>query len=127
MGTLTTRVQHSRGDLRFASDLTDAEWAVLEPLLPVPSPIGRRPTWPMREFVEAIFHVLRGGVSWRILPKCVPPRQTVHCWFAAFRDAGVWEAVNHHLVMLDREHVGRDARLSAAVIDMPLSAEGDQA
>lgn len=117
MWTATTRAQHSRDKLRFASDLTDAEWAVLEPLLPGPSPIGRPPTWPMRDIVEAIFYVLRGGTPWRMLPRCFPPRQTVYGWFATFRDAGVWEAINHHLVMLDRERVGRNASPSAAVID----------
>lgn len=60
---------------------------------------------------------LRGGVPWRMLPPCFPPRQTVYGWFAAFRDAGVWEAVSHHLVMLDREGSGRDASPSAAAID----------
>jgi transposase len=117
MWTPTTRAQHNRDDLRVSSDLTDAEWAVLEPLLPPPSPVGRPPVWPMREIVEAIFYVLRGGIPWRMLPTCFPPRQTVYGWFAAFRDAGVWEAVNHHLVMLDRERAGREASPSTAVID----------
>jgi putative transposase len=61
MWAKATRAQHSRDGLRFASDLTDAEWAVLEPLLPAPSPVGRPPTWPMRTIVEAIFYMLRGG------------------------------------------------------------------
>ena len=117
MWTPATRTQHNRDDLRFTSDLTDAEWAVLEPLLPPPSPVGRPPVWPMRAIVEAIFYVLRGGVPWRMLPKCFPPRQTVYAWFAAFRDAGVWEAMNHHLVVLDRERSGREASPSAAVVD----------
>jgi transposase len=117
MWTATTRAQHRRDGLRFPSDLTDAEWAVLAPLLPAPAPVGRPPSWPMREIVNAIFYVLRGGIPWRMLPNCFPPRQTVYGWFAAFRDAGVWEALNHHLVMLDRERVGREASPSAAVID----------
>lgn len=117
MWTATTRAQHKREGLRFPSDLTDAEWAVLAPLLPQPSPVGRPPAWPMREILDAIFYVLRGGVPWRLLPPCFPPRQTVYRWFAAFRDAGVWEALNHHLVMLDRERAGREASPSAAVID----------
>jgi putative transposase len=117
MWTATTRAQHRRDGLRFPSDLTDAEWAVLEPLLPAPSPVGRPPTWPMRDIVNAIFYVLRGGISWRMLPDCFPPRQTVYAWFAAFRDAGLWEALNHHLVLLDRERAGREASPSAAVID----------
>ena len=59
----------------------------MEPLLPAPSPVGRPPRWPMREIINAIFYVLRGGVPWRLLPDCFPPRQTVYGWFAAFRDA----------------------------------------
>lgn len=60
---------------------------------------------------------LRGGVQWRMLPDCFPPRQTVYGWFAAWRDAGVWEALNHRLVMLDRERTGREASPTAAVMD----------
>jgi putative transposase len=117
MWTATTRAQHRRGGLRFPSDLTDAEWAVLAPLLPAPSPVGRPPNWPMREIVGAIFYVLRGGIPWRMPPDRFPPHQTVYGWFAAFRDAGVREAVNHRLVLLDRERAGRGASPSAAVID----------
>ncbi len=117
MWTATTRAQHMRDGLRFASDVTDAEWAVLESLLPPISPVGRRPVWPLRELVNAIFYVLRGGIPWRMLPPCFPPRQTVYGWFAAWRDAGVWQSINHRLVMLDRERVGRDASPSAAVVD----------
>ena len=78
MWTATTRAQHRRDGLRFASDLTDAEWVVIEPLLPPPAKVGRPSEWPMREIVNAIFYVLRGGVSWRMLPPCFPPRQTVY-------------------------------------------------
>jgi putative transposase len=117
MWTATTRAQYMRDELRFASDVTDTEWAVLEPLLPPPADVGRPPEWPMREIVNAIFYVLRGGVAWRMLPPCFPPRQTVYGWFAAWRRARVWEAVTHQLVMLDRERIGREASPSAAVID----------
>lgn len=117
MWTATTRAQHKRQGLRFPSDLTDAEWAVLAPLLPPRPPVGRPPAWPMREILDAIFYVLRGGVPWRLLPPCFPPRQTVYGWFAAWRDDGVWESLNHHLVMLDRERAGREASPSAAVLD----------
>jgi transposase len=117
MWTETTRAQHRRDQLRFASDVTDAEWAVLEPLLPPAARVGRPPEWPMREIVDAIFYVLRGGIPWRMLPPCFPPRQTVYGWFAAWREAGVWQAITHRLVMLDRERVGREASPSAAVID----------
>lgn len=117
MWTATTRAQHMRDGLRFASDVTDAEWAVLAPLLPPSSAVGRPPSWPLRELVNAMFYVLRGGIPWRMLPPCFPPRQTVYGWFAAWRDAGVWQSINHRLVMLDRERVGREASPSAAVVD----------
>ena len=117
MWTATTRAQHKRDGLRFASDLTDPEWAVIEPLLPCPSSVGRPPEWPMREIVNAIFYVLRGGIPWRMLPPCFPPRQTVYGWFAAWRDAGVWQDIAQYLVMQDRERAGREASPSAAVID----------
>jgi len=117
MWTATTRAQHMRDGLRFASDVTDAEWAVLKPLLPPISAVGRPPAWPLRELVNAMFYVLRGGIPWRMLPPCFPPRQTVYGWFATWRDAGVWQSINHHLVMLDRERVGREASPSAAVVD----------
>ena len=119
MWTPTTRAQHSRVGLRYGSDLTDAEWAVLEPLLPPLSRTGRPPSWPMREIVAAIFYVLRGGVPWRMLPQGLPPYRTVYGWFARWRDAGVWEAVNFALVVADRERAGRSASPSAAVMDGP--------
>lgn len=117
MWTPATRAQHSRAGLRYGSDLTDAEWAILEPLLPAPSRVGRPPSWPMREVVAAIFYVLRGGVPWRMLPEGLPPYRTVYGWFARWRDAGVWETVNFALVVADRERSGRGASPSAAVMD----------
>jgi putative transposase len=71
----------------------------------------------MREVMNAIFFVLRGGCAWRMLPQHFPPHQTVYRWFTRFRDDGTWEKLNHHLVMQDRERVGREASPSAAIID----------
>jgi putative transposase len=67
--------------------------------------------------VNAIFYVLRGGIAWRLIPKDLPPRTTVYRWFAHWRDTGLFERMNHLLVMVDRERVGRAASPSAAVID----------
>ena len=117
MWTPTTRRQHSRAGLRYETDLTDAEWAVIAPLMPEPAPCGRPPVWTTREILNAIFYVLRGGISWRLLPTDLPPKSTVFRWFALWRDMGVFESINHLLVMADRERVGRDASPSAAVID----------
>jgi putative transposase len=71
----------------------------------------------MRELMNAIFFVLRGGCPWRMLPEHFPPHQTTYRWFTRFRDDGTWETLNHHLVMLDRQRVGREASPSAAIID----------
>ena len=119
MWTRDTRLEHDRDDLRYPSDVTGAEWAILEPLLPPPSKTGRKRGWPMREVINAIFFVLRGGCPWRMLPEHFPPHQTTYAWFARFRDDGTWQAVNHHLLMLDRERVGREASPSAAIMDSP--------
>ncbi len=117
MWTPTTRAQHSRAGLRYGSDLTDAEWTLLSTFLPPPCGCGRHRKWEMREIINAIFYVLRGGIAWSLLPKCFPPPPTVYRWFARFRDDGTWEAINHKLVMLDREQAGREASPTAAVID----------
>ena len=117
MWTPTTRRQHSRDGLRYETDLTDAEWALIEPSMPAPNRRGRPRAWPLREIINAIFYVLRGGIAWRLLPREFPPRTTVYRWFALWRDTGLFETLNHLLVMADRERVGREASPSAAVID----------
>src|SRR3989337_769022 len=117
MWTPATRRQHRRDGLRYETDLTDAEWALIEPVMPGPRQRGRPRAWPRREFVNAIFYVLRGGIAWRLIPKDLPPRTTVYRWFAFWRDTGLFERINHLLVMADRERVGRAASPSAAVLD----------
>src|SRR5918993_2033721 len=117
MWTPTTRRQPSRDGLRYETDLTDAEWVVIKPLMPEPRQRGRPRAWPLREIVNAIFSVLRGGFAWRFFPRDLPPRTTVSRWFALWRDKGLFETMNHLLVMADRERVGREASPSAAGID----------
>ncbi len=101
----------------YSTDLTDAEWAVIKPLMPEPCRCGRPRAWPLREIMNAIFYVLRGGVAWRLLPNDLPPRTTVYRWFATWRDTGLFESMNHLLVMADRKRVGREASPTAAVLD----------
>src|SRR3954453_15909354 len=117
MWTPTARQRHSRDGLRYETALTDAEWALIEPLLPEPHVRGRPRGWSLREVMNAIFYVLRGGVAWRLLPKDFPPRTTVYRWFSSWRDTGLFERLNHRLVLADRERVGREASPSAAVLD----------
>src|SRR5215204_1389234 len=96
MWTPATRRRHSREHLRYASDVSDEEWALLEPHLPAPCLTGRPRAWPMREIVNAIFYVLRSGCAWRLLPDSFPPRQTVYGWFLRLRDDCVLERLNHN-------------------------------
>jgi len=117
MWTPTTRQQHSRPVTRYQTDLTDAEWRVIAPHLPKPRATGRPRAWPMREIVNGIFYVMRAGCPWRLLPNDLPPWGTIYRWFAAWRDDGCFERINHALVMADRERVGRDASPTAAIID----------
>ena len=117
MWTDTTRAQYARADLALPSDLTDAEWALLEPFLPPPSHVGRPRKWPLRRIVEAILYLLRGGLPWRMLPPCFPPVSTVRRWFYLWRDNRLWLSLNHALLLIGREGTGRDASPSAGVID----------
>ena len=106
MWTPTTRQQHSRTVTRYQTDLTDAEWRVIAPHLPKPCATGRPRAWPMREIVNGIFYVMRAGCPWRLVPNDLPPWGTIYRWFAAWRDDGRFERINHALVMADRERVG---------------------
>lgn len=117
MWTPATRRQHSRDGLRYETDLTDAEWNVIAPLLPADRRRGRPPKWPMRAVWNAIFYVMRGGIAWRLLPKEFPPKSTVYGGFSQWRDSGLFEKINHALLIADRERVGRDASPTAAVLD----------
>jgi putative transposase len=112
-----TRAHHARKGLALPSDVTDAEWAVLEPFFPPPAATGRPRKWEMRRIVEAIFYLLRGGLPWRMLPPSFPPVSTVRHWFYLWRDNGLWFAINHALLMVQRELQDREASPGAGVID----------
>jgi transposase len=101
----------------YPSDLTDAEWAVLEPLIPPPKPGGRPTKHPRREIVNAIRYVLRSGEAWRLMPHDLPPWQTVYYYFRIWRLDGTWEHVNGALRRRVRQRTGRTAEPTAAILD----------
>lgn len=101
----------------YPSDLSDAEWAVLEPLLPPPSRIGRPLKWPRRAMAEAIFYLVRSGCAWRMLPRHFPPWQTVHSQLHRWRRDGTLKRLHDALREHAREREGRQREPSAAVID----------
>jgi transposase len=112
-----TRGEYAREARRYASDLSDAEWALIAPLLPGPKPVGRPRVANLREVVNAILYMASAGCQWRMLPKDFPPFTTVQNYFYAWRDIGVLRAINNTLVMAAREREGREASPSAGVID----------
>ena len=115
--TEITRSKYRRDELRYSSDLTDSEWGVIEPLLPRASPLGRPRRTDLRLVVSGILYIATTGCQWRMLPKDFPPWTTVQGYFYRWRDDGLWQTINHHLVMAVREAMGREASPTAGVID----------
>jgi putative transposase len=92
---------------RYPTDLSDTEWAALEPLLPPPARTGRPLKWPRRLTAEAIFYLVRSGGAWRLLPSSFPPCQTVFAHFRRWRLDGTLRRMHDRLRVLAREAEGR--------------------
>ncbi len=103
----------------YPSDLTDEEWAILEPLLEQPrrERRGKPRTVERREVLNAILYVLRTGCQWRALPHEYPPWSTAYWWFRQWRLDGTWERVAAALRGRGWVKAGRDPEPSAAVLD----------
>lgn len=118
MWTAKHRMEHRQVGTAFPSNLTDAEWAELEPLIPAARPGGRPRKTDMRSAMNAILYLLRTGCPWRYLPRDgFPPRSTVYNIFRNFQRDGTWEAIWAVLQMTLRERLGREASPSAGVLD----------
>jgi transposase len=115
--TAITRREHDRGELRYASDCRDAEWAVIELLMPRPSKVGRPRKTCMRSVWDAIQYIATTGCQWALLPKDFPPFTTVQYYFYRLRDGGVLDLINEALVEIARRLAGRGAQPTAAIID----------
>src|SRR5476649_1221295 len=107
----------ARHGVRYPSDLTDAEWAVIEPMIPPAKRGGRPREVNLREVLNAIFYVLSTGCQWKALPKDLPPKSTAHAYFMLWDWDGTLERIHHALYVQTREHEGRDASPSVAIID----------
>ncbi|SPJ26453.1 IS5 family transposase [Palleronia abyssalis] len=115
--TELTRRQYDRVGGRYASDLTDAEWAVIGPLLPARKATGRPRTTCLRDVVDAILYIATTGCKWRMLPNDFPPISTVRGYFYSWRNDGLLDDLNRRLVEIARLAEGRDARPTAGIID----------
>ena len=101
----------------YPTDLTDAEWNILKPLVPPPKPGGRPAKYQRREVINAIRYVLRTGCSWRLLPHDLPPWQLVYHYFWVWRKEETWQKINSSLHIRVRQAAGREATPSGAIID----------
>lgn len=118
MWTDEHRALYRRESGRYPSDLTDAEWEQLEPVIPDASPGGRPRKTDMRSAMNAILYLLRTGCPWRYLPRDgFPPRSTVYNIFRKFQKDGTWDVIRAHLHANLREKLGREASPSAGVLD----------
>ena len=106
-----------RRGLRYPSDLTDAEWALLEPMIPPGRRGGRKRSVDVREVLNAIFYVLWTGCQWQALPKDLVPKSTAHHYFLLWEWDGTLERIHHALYVTARENEGHEASPSAAIID----------
>lgn len=102
----------------YSTDLLDAEWQQIEPLVPKPKTTrGRRREHSLREILNAIFYLLRAGCAWRMLPHDFPPWQTVYHYFRLWRIDGTWQNINAALRVELRKQDGREPEPSAGIID----------
>ena len=111
------RLAADRRGLRYPSDLTDAEWGIVAPMIPPGRHGGRRRSVNVREVLNGIFYVLWTGCQWKALPKDLPPKSTVHDYLELWNWDGTLERIHYALYVAVREQQGRDASPTAAIID----------
>jgi len=117
MWTVENRGRYDRSKLRYPSDLTDAEWALIEPLIPSAKRGGNKRTVDVREVVNGLMYVLGTGCQWDAIPKDLPPRSTVHGYFARWDWDGTLERIHHALYQQCRGQAGREASPTGCIID----------
>ena len=117
MWTPENRPLYDRDKLRYPSDLTDAEWLHIGPLLPPAERGGGKRTVDMREVVNGVMYVLSTGCQWRYIPKDLPPRSTVHDYFSRWGYDGTLEKIHYALYVKCREHDESEASPTACIVD----------
>jgi transposase len=113
----TNRARYDRGRLRYPSDLTDAEWAVIAPLIPGAKRGGNKRRVDVREIANGLLYILSTGCQWRAIPKDLPPRSTLFGYFQRWDWDGTLERIHHALYRQCRAQAGRAASPTAAIID----------
>ncbi len=117
MWTRENRGLYERKGLRYPSDLSDPEWALIAPLIPPAKRGGRKREVDIREVMNAILYVLGTGCQWRALPKDLPPKSTVHDYLMLWEWDGTLDRIHHELYVMTRDLEGREASPTAGAID----------
>ena len=117
MWTNENRVSYERRDLRYPSDLTDAEWALVAPLIRPAKRGGNKRTVDIREVVNGLMYILSPGCQWRARPKDLPPKSTVNHYFRRWTDDRTLDRLHQALYLRCREVAAREASPTAAIID----------
>jgi len=117
MWTAENRARYDRSKLRYPSDLTDPEWALIGPLIPPAKRGGNKRTVDVRAVVNGLLYILSTGCQWAALPKDLPARSTVNDYVRRWDDDGTLDRIHHALYVQCREQAGREASPSAAIID----------
>jgi transposase len=117
MWTTENRDRYDRSALRYPSDMTDAEWELIGPLIPPAKPGGNKRTVDVREVVNGVMYILSTGCQWAALPKDLPARSTVNDYFRRWDEDGTLARIHHTLYAKCREAAGRQASPTAAIID----------
>ena len=102
---------------RYPTDLTDDEWVLIHPFLPLPAKTGRPREVDLREVLNAIRYLARTGCGWDMLPNDFPPSGTVYWWFQRFVRRLLFQTIHDVALMLDRERSGREASPSGGILD----------
>jgi transposase len=111
------RARYDRSKLRYPSDLTDGEWALVKPLIPPAKRGGNKRTVNVREVVNALMYILSTGCQWRAMPKDLPPRSTVYDYLDLWDWDGTLNRIHETLYVRCREAASREASPTAAIID----------
>jgi transposase len=117
MWTTENRPKYERKGLRYPSDLTDAEWDLVKPLIPRAKRGGRKRRVVVRDVLNGVLYVLSTACQWRALPKDLPPRSTVHGYLQRWDHDGTLMKIHDALYVACREQVEREASPTACVID----------
>jgi transposase len=123
MWTQENRARYDRSKLRYPSDLTDEEWAIIAPVdrlwrsTPPAKPGGNKRSIDVRAVVNGVMYILATGCQWAALPKDLPPRSTVNDYLRRWDDDRTLDRIHHALYVLCREQAGRAASPTAAIID----------